>query len=174
MVHAFILGTNIFISAQNTMSYASDGLKHEFLKILSFYRESLDGEDQLLTIDAKFNLTDGEPVEVRGNQLKKGSNVRVEADWKRVRVYREGYDVPVLDVFQLDEATYHGFGSHIANELSVRNPDFALTIKGDMLVEGAPIWIGDEALHVNNEIFATGVVNAHHGVILSSDGRDYQ
>ena len=173
MVHAFILGTNIFISAQRTVSYVRDGQRDEFLNILSFYHKPETGTVQPLAVDATFSMVNGEPVEVRNNQLVRGTGLHIETEPKRVRIYQTGHEVPVLDVFQLDENAYHGFGSHIANELSAREPDVAVTIKGDFVVAGASIWIGNETMHINDDAIASGVFNAHQGVILTSDGHSY-
>jgi hypothetical protein len=173
MIHAFIFGTNIFISSQNTVSYANNFQKDEFLQIISFFQDCDESKKSDLIINASFSLTSGESVVIKNNQIVTGDSVVMAVEPKRVSVHQIGNGEPALDVFQLDESTYHGFGTHIVNELSARSPDATITIKANLIVAGASIWNDNEKLHVNEEIYATGVVNAHHGVILSSDGHEY-
>lgn len=173
MVHGFIFGTNLFISSQSSVSYVDEGQRTEFLNIRSFLNLNGKEPSNVLIIDANFNLRDGSPVVIRENALISRTDLRVESHPDRVRIYSREEELPVLDVFQLDKRTYHGFGTHIANELEVRQPDATVTIKANILVAGAEIWVGDDALHVNDQAYASGLSNAHHGVTLSSDGHSY-
>ncbi|AYL94904.1 hypothetical protein [Mucilaginibacter celer] len=59
MKHAFMFGTTIFLSEQNTLTY-SDGLSNiEFLRVLSFYDDS---KGRVLTIDANITSPAGNVI----------------------------------------------------------------------------------------------------------------
>ncbi|WP_454801275.1 hypothetical protein [Mucilaginibacter phyllosphaerae] len=170
MLHGFIFGTNLYLSKQRSISYAFEKQRTEFLTICSFYHAKAKTD---LMLDADFALEDGTAVVIRQNQIVEGTKVSITISPWRVTVYCKGGEMPVLDILQLGEDTYSGFGTHIAKELEAMHPDATVSIKGELIVADARIWIGDESMHVNEEIFATSVTYAHQGVILSSDGFNY-
>jgi hypothetical protein len=172
MRHAFLLGTNIFLSENATVSYARNHTAIEFLKILSF-DEATGSNPEGLRIDAVFNTVDDVQVIIRDNHLVAGTGVFLTKDTKRLKVYRIGDEYPVLDILQLEKQAYHGLGSNVKAEIEVQQPDHVLSIKANLKVNGAFIWADNEKLHIDGEIYATGVINDHNGVILNSDGLSY-
>lgn len=165
MLHGFILGTNLYLSNQRSISYAFEKQRTEFLTILSFYHAK---DKTPLTLNADFGHEDGTAVVICQNQILKGTNVSITILSRRVTVHCKDSEMPVLDILQLDEDTYSGFGTHIAKELEAMHLDATVSIKGELIVDDARIRIGDESMHV----FATGVTYAHQGG-LSSDGLNY-
>ncbi|WP_162996264.1 hypothetical protein [Mucilaginibacter celer] len=169
MKHAFIFGTNIYISEKNTVSYGRNGDLREFLVIRSFFDpQQKDGIRELI-VDADFSLTNNEPVKVVHNKIVTGINVNMVCEPDRVKIYHVGHEVPVLDIFQLDRHEFGSFGTIINSELMVQDPDIALTIKGNIKVGEGYISIDNEHLYVDEETFAGAVNNAHHGVIITAD-----
>ena len=169
MKHAFIFGTSIFLSRQNTLTYTNGDKNTEFLKVLSFYNHQRGSEDRSLVIDANITSLTGEVIKISGNRLESGpSTVHVETDANRVWVFQSGHHEPVLDVYQLNEHEFHGLGSHIVNEIGVQHPDAVLTIKGNFKVDGAHFMIENEKMFINHNGFANGVENAHEGILLSA------
>lgn len=169
MKHAFIFGTSIFLSNQNTLTYVNGDKSIEFLKVLSFYHYQKGMPDRVLSIDANIISPSGEVIRVSGNRLEEGpSTVHVETDANRVWVYQSGHHEPVLDVYQLDTHEYAGLSSHISNEIGVQHPDAVVTIKGNFMVDDAHFLIENEKMFINNNGFANGVENAHYGIMLST------
>jgi len=169
MKHAFIFGTSIFLSRQNTLTYTDGDKNTEFLKVLSFYNHQRGSEDRSLVIDANITTLTGEVIKIKENRLESGpSTVHVETDANRVWVFQTGHHEPVLDVYQLNEHEFHGLGSHIVNEIGVQQPDAVLTIKGNFKVDGAHFMIENEKMFINHNGFANGVENAHEGILLSA------
>lgn len=168
MKHAFIFGTSIYLSEQNTLTYADGDTSFEFLKILSFYHHH-DSPGKTLVIDASINtLDDHHAVKITANRVEEGSDVRLDITENRVKVYHAGHVQPILDVYQLPEHEYHGLSSHILNEIHSQHPDHVITVKGNFKVGGAHIEIENEKMFINTDAIANGVNNAHDGVILSS------
>ncbi|AYL94903.1 hypothetical protein [Mucilaginibacter celer] len=58
--------------------------------------------------------------------------------------------------------------SHVLNEIHAQHPDHVLTIKGNFRVDGAHFVIENEKMFIDQNGYANGVVNAHHGVVLSA------
>ena len=168
MKHAFIFGTSIFLSSQNTVTLADGDKSTEFLKILSFYKHQKGMADHVLTIDANISSPAGDVIRISGNRLEEGTvGFHVETDPNRVWVYQSGHHEPVLDVYQLDEHEYAGLSSHITNEIGVQHTDAVLTIKGNFRVGNAHFLIENEKMFINDNGFANGVDNSHHGIILT-------
>lgn len=169
MKHAFIFGTSIFLSTQNTVALENGDNNTEFLKILSFYKHQQGMADHVLSINATIYSTAGDVIRVSDNKLEEGpADVHVEAEPNRVWIFQRGHHEPVLDVYQLNEHEFHGLSSHILNEIGVQHPDAVLTIKGNFKVGDAHLFIENEKMFVNSNGYANGVENAHHGVILSA------
>ncbi|MEO3403374.1 hypothetical protein AAFN85_05705 [Mucilaginibacter sp. CAU 1740] len=165
MKHAFVFGTTIFLSEQNTLTY-SDGLSNiEFLKVLSFYDNS---KGHVLAIDAHITSPAGNEIRIAANNNDNSANVKLEVTASRIKVFEPGHEEPVLDVYQFDPHEYAGLSSHVLNEIHAQHPDHVLTIKGNFKVEGAHFLIENEKMFIDQNGYANGVVNAHHGVILSA------
>lgn len=166
MKHAFILGTSVYLTERNTLSYADGDANFEFLRILSFYRPEAGNA---ITIDANIETSDDHhPVKILANNIQEGNDIRLDIAPNRVKVYHAGHEQPILDVYQLAEHEYHGLSSHILNEIHSQHPDYLITIKGNFKVAGAHIEIENEKVFVDADSIANGVNNAHEGVILSS------
>lgn len=165
--HAFIFGTNIFLSNHRTFSYHDGDTNVLFLTIHNFYDQSSHGQ---LNIDADINTVDDHhPVKVVGNRVEAGNDVRVQAEPNRVRLYHAGHPEPILDVYQFDPHEYAGLSSHITNEIHSQQPDPVFTIKGNFKVAGAHIMIENEKMFIDHDNFANGVTNAHEGVVLTGE-----
>jgi len=166
--HAFILGTNIYLSNHRTISYNNGNSSAVFLTIRNFYNPQNNAPDHELIIDADINtLGDHHPVRVTGNMVQQGAaDVHAVVEPNRVRLYHAGHEEPILDVYQLDPHEYHGLGSYILNEIHSQHPDPIFTIHGNFNVAGSHIYIENERLHVDHDTFANGVENAHDGVVL--------
>ncbi|PWK77151.1 hypothetical protein LX99_02961 [Mucilaginibacter oryzae] len=165
MKHAFIFGTTIFLSENNTLNY-SDGLTHiEFLKILSFHDES---KNRVLTIDAHITSKAGNEIKISANNNINGANIRTDVSAGRIKVFEPDNDEPVLDIYQLNSHEYHGLSSHILNEIHAQHPDHVVSVKGNFTVNDAHFLIENEKMFIDQNGYANGVVNAHHGVILSA------
>lgn len=171
MKHAFIFGTNVFLSHHRTVSYNDGENKVVFLTIRNFYNPQQHAPDHELTIDADINTVDDHhPVRITGNMVQQGSDVRVVTEPNRVRYYHASHAEPILDVYQLDPHEYHGLSSHILNEIHSQHPDPVFTIKGNFVVSGSHIFIENEKLLIDHDSFANSVENMHDGVtLLSSD-----
>ncbi|WP_183558754.1 hypothetical protein [Mucilaginibacter sp. SP1R1] len=172
MKHAFIFGTSIFLSTQNTLTFVNGDNSTEFLKVLSFYKHQKGFEDQALVIDAIISSLTDDPIRISNNQLQAGPAFRLETTANRLKVYQAGHAEPVLDVYQLEEHEYAGLSSHITNEIEAQHPDAVLTIKGNFHVQGAHFLIENEKMFIDKNGFANGVANAHHGVQLSAVYQD--
>lgn len=165
MKHAFIFGTTIFLSENNTLTY-SDGLTHiEFLKVLSFHDES---KNRVLTIDAHITSKAGNEIKISANNNINGANIITDVSAGRIKVFEPDNDEPVLDIYQLNPHEYHGLSSHILNEIHAQHPDHVVSVKGNFTVNGAHFLIENEKMFIDQNGYANGVVNAHHGVILSA------
>ena len=176
MKHAFIFGTSIFLSSQNTVSLANDDNNIEFLRILSFYKHQQGMADHVLSVDANISSASGEQISIRGNRIEEGTgaNMHIEAEANRVRVFQSGHHEPVLDVYQLNEHEFHGLSSHILNEIEAQHPDAVVSIKGDFKASGVHFFIENEKMFVNSNGYANGVENAHDGIILTpGEAADY-
>jgi hypothetical protein len=171
MKHAFIFGTTIFLSEQNTLTLNDGDRNTEFLRILSF--NNSQSENTSLCINAAISTLDGGILHVTNNVIEGRMDVRAETSSNRIKVYQNGHEEPVLDVYQLDEHEFHGLSSHILNEIHVQHPDKVLTIKGNFKVDNTHFMIENEKMFVDNNGFANGVVNAHNGVILSAVDHDF-
>lgn len=166
MKHAFIMGTSVYLTERNTLSYADGDANFEFLRILSFYRPEAGS---VITIDANIEtLEDHHPVKIAANAVQEGNDVRLDITSNRVRVYHAGHVQPILDVYQLEQHEYHGLSSHILNEIHSQHPDHVITIKGNFKVAGAHIEIENEKMFIDADSIANGVNNAHEGIMLSS------
>lgn len=166
MKHAFILGTSVYLTERNTLSYADNDAKFEFLKILSFYRPEANN---VMTIDAQIEtIDDHHTVKVAANTVQEGNDIRLDISPNRVKVYHAGHVQPILDVYQLAEHEYHGLSSHILNEIHSQHPDHVLTIKGNFKIAGAHIEIENEKIFIDTDSIANGVNNAPEGIVLSS------
>jgi hypothetical protein len=172
MKHAFIFGTSIFLSEQNTLSVSDGEIKAEFLRILSFNNDK--NADKTLCINATISTLDGGIVHVSANGVEGRTDIRTEITANRVKIYQTGHAEPVLDVYQLDPHEFHGLSSHILNEIHVQHPDRVLTIKGNFKVGPTHFMIENEKMFIDNNGFANGVINAHHGIILSAVDHDFQ
>ncbi|WP_345951156.1 MULTISPECIES: hypothetical protein [unclassified Mucilaginibacter] len=174
MKHAFIFATNVFISGERTISYATEDQKIEFLKILSFYEHhSNNTPDKVLRIDAQIGTSDGVNFNIQDNQLDAGTNTEARISDKRIQLFRPGHEEPVLDVRQLDEDEYKELSSHIVNEIDAQHAYPVLMVRGDFSVNGHRIVIDNDKLFVNGDDFANGVTNAHEGVILRPNDSAY-
>lgn len=170
MKHAFIFGTSIYLSEQNTLTYAEGDTSFEFLKILSFYQHH-GSEGNTLVIDANIHtIDDHHAVKITGNSVAEGSDVRLDITENRVKIYHAGHTQPILDVYQLAEHEYHGLSSHILNEIHSQHPDHVITVKGNFKVAGAHIEIENEKMFIDTDAIANGVFNEHNGIILSASG----
>lgn len=168
MKHAFIFGTSIYLSEQNTLTYTDGNTGFEFLKVLSFYQHH-GAQDKALVIDANINtIDDHHAVKITGNRVEQGNDVRLEVTENRVRAYHAGHAQPILDVYQLAEHEYHGLSSHILNEIHSQHPDHVITVKGNFRVAGAHIEIENEKMFIDADAIANGVFNEHDGITLSS------
>ena len=166
MKHAFIFGTNIFLSNHRTFSYNDGNAITTFLTIRSFYNPQNSGPEELV-IDADINTVDDHhPVRLTGNMAQQGDDVRVVTEPNRVRVYHADNAEPILDVYQLDPHEYAGLSSHITNEIHSQHPDPVFTIKGNFVIAGSHIYIENEKMLIDHDSFANGVENAHDGVVL--------
>jgi hypothetical protein len=167
MKHAFIFGTNVYLSSHNTISYNDGHTNTIFLTIRDYYSPQKNGPHQQLIIDADINTVDDHhPVRVTSNMVQEGSDVRAVTEPNRVRLYHTGHAEPILDVYQLDPHEYHGLSSHILNEIHSQHPDPVFTIKGNFTVAGSHIYIENEKLLVDHDSFANVTENAHNGVVL--------
>ena len=165
MKHAFIFATNVYISNHRTFSFNDGGNHIVFLTIHNFY-----APNQQLTIDASINTVDDHhPVQVIGNAVTEGADVKIVTEPNRVKVFHASHPEPILDVYQLDPHEYAGLSSHITNEIHSQQPDPIFTIKGNFTVAGAHIMIENEKMFINHDSFANGVTNAHEGVLLSAE-----
>lgn len=172
MKHAFIFGTNIFLSNHRTFSYNDGNTITTFLTIRSFYNPQNTAPDHELVIDADINTVDDHhPVRVTGNMVQQGGDVKVVSEPNRVRLYHTGHAEPILDVYQFDPHEYAGLSSHITNEIHSQHPDPVFTIKGNFKVAGAHIYIENEKMLIDHDSFANGVENAHDGVVLLSSDK---
>jgi len=172
MKHAFIFGTTIFLSTQRTLTVSDGDNSTEFLRVLSFYNEKKNHENLALNIDANILTMDGRALNIAGNSVADRTDIRLEISKFRIKVYQTGHPEPVLDVYQLDEHEYPGLSSHILNEIHAQLPDKVLTIKGNFKVGNTHFLIENEKMFVDNNGYANGVVNAHHGIILSAAYQD--
>ncbi|WP_184543036.1 hypothetical protein [Mucilaginibacter sp. FT3.2] len=171
MKHAFIFGTTIFLSEQNTLTLNNGDTNAEFLRILSFNNHQ--SANKSLCINASVSTLDGSIVHVNANNIEGRMDVRAEVTANRVKIYQAGHEEPLLDVYQLDPHEFHGLSSHILNEINVQHPDKVLTIKGNFKVSGVHFLIENEKMFIDNNGYANGVVNAHHGIILSAVDHDF-
>jgi hypothetical protein len=168
MKHAFIFGTSIFLSSQRTLTFADGDKSLEFLSILSFYNHQKGTEDHVLSIDAKITSASGDVIRIAANHLQEGVGVHLETTNSRIKVFQSGHEEPVLDVYQLDTHEFAGLSSHITKEIEAQHPDAVLTIKGNFKVGDAHFLIENEKMFIDNNGYANGVVNAHHGIVLSA------
>jgi hypothetical protein len=173
MKHAFIFGTTIFLSTQRTLTVNDDDKNTEFLRILSFYNERKNNESLVLNIDANISTMDGRPLSIVSNTVADRPDIRLVITKSRIKVYQTGHEEPVIDVYQFDEHEYAGLSSHILNEIHSQRPDRVLTIKGNFKVGDTHFLIENEKMFVDTNGYANGVVNAHHGIILSPANHDF-
>ncbi len=171
MKHAFIFGTTIFLCEQNTLTLNEGDTNAEFLRVLSFNNDQ--HADKSLCINATISTLDGGILHVRGNAVEGRTDVRAEVHNNRVKIFQNGHEEPVLDVYQLNPHEYPGLSSHILNEIHAQHPDVVLTIKGNFKVGGTHLFIENEKMFVDNNGYANGVVNAHNGIILSAVDHDF-
>ncbi|SDD68332.1 hypothetical protein SAMN05216464_102270 [Mucilaginibacter pineti] len=167
MKHAFIFGTTIFLSEYPSLTFSDGANSNRFLRILSFNHQKRH-QDDILSIDASITSVTGEAVTITGNRLDGGNGFKLDVADNRVKLYQNGHEEPVLDVYELNEYEHAGLSSHITNEIEAQQPDVVLTIKGNFKVNGAHFLIENEKMFVGDNAYANGVVNAHHGVILSA------
>lgn len=172
MKHAFIFGTTIFLSEQNTLTLNDGDTNAEFLRILSFNNQQ--SADKTLCINATVSTLDGGIVHVLANNVEGRADVRAEVTESRIKIYQTGHEEPLIDVYQLDPHEFHGLSSHILNEIHAQEPDKVLTIKGNFKVGAVHFLIENEKMFIDNNGYANGVVNAHHGIILSAVDHDFQ
>jgi hypothetical protein len=171
MKHAFIFGTTIFLSEQNTLTLNDGDTNAEFLRILSFNNDN--SPDKTLCINATISTLDGGIVHVRANAVEDRADIRTVVTDGRIKIFQTGHDEPLLDVYQLDPHEFHGLSSHILNEIHAQHPDKVLTIKGNFKVGGVHFFIENEKMFIDNNGYANGVVNAHNGIILSPVDHDF-
>jgi hypothetical protein len=175
MKHAFIFGTTIFLSEQRTLTLVNGEISTEFLKVLSFYNHQKGTEDRVLRIDANITSATGDVIiKIVDNQVEATPGIRLETHDNRIKVYQAGHEEPVLDVYQLDSHEFAGLSSHVTKEIEAQHPDAVLTIKGNFRVGGAHFLIENEKMFIDQNGYANGVVNAHHGIQLSVVDKDYQ
>ncbi len=170
MKHAFIFGTTIFLSELNTLTLNDGDYNTEFLRILSFNNQN---ENTPLSINATISTLDRAIVQITNNAIEGRADMRAQITGNRIKIFQNGHEEPVLDVYQLDEHEFHGLSSHILNEIHAQHPDKVLTIKGNFKVGSTHFMIENEKMFVDNNGFANGVVNAHNGVILSAVDHDF-
>lgn len=173
MKHAFIFGTTIFLSEQRTLTVNDGNNSTEFLRILTYYNEQKGNENQPLRIAARIATTDGKALNITDNVVADRADIRVDLSNYRIKIYQTGHEQPVLDVYQMDKHEFHGLSSHILNEIHAQEPDRVITIKGNFNVGEVHFFIENEKMFVDNNGYANGVVNAHHGVILSPVDHDF-
>lgn len=168
MKHAFIFGTNLYLTEGNTITYANQDRKIDFLKIYSFYRP--DRNEQLV-IDANISIPNGGgQLNIDHNQVNTTGDIRTTVEPNRIKIYHEGHTEPILHVYQIDEHEWHGLSTHILNEIHTQEPDLVIRISGEFEVEGNTIISDNEKLYVNGDSRANGVSNERNGVILMPDG----
>lgn len=167
MKHAFIFGTNVFLSNHRTVSYNDGDTSIVFLTIRSFYQKQNHAADHELMIDADINTVDDHhPVRITGNMVQEGMDVHTVTEPNRVRLYHAGHAEPMLDIYQLDPHEYAGLSSHITNEIHSQHPNPVFTIKGNFKVSGSHIYIENERMNIDHDSFANGVENFPDGVTL--------
>ncbi len=169
MKFAFIFGTNIFLSTENTVSYADADTRIPFLKILS-YRKSDNNSDKHLAIDLDIATSHDEAIVWRGSQFEGTSPVQVSAGDDSVKLFRDGHEEPVFYIRQLTDDDISGLSSHIVNEVAAQQPLAVFKISGDFRVGGHRIIIDNEKLFVNGDDFANGVTNSKQDAALTPYG----
>jgi len=173
MKHGFIFGTSLYLSRTSTISYGVNRAVTTFLTIVSFFKQGDAISESVVVIDADFSLLNGEAIKIVQNKIVEGTSARVHVENNRVTVFHVGHEIPVLDVFQMDEHAFHGLGSNTYAEIESQKPDVVFTIKCNLMVDDGVIWVENEKLHIDEAIFASGIFNEHHGVILSADEWSY-
>lgn len=167
MKHAFIFGTNLYLTAGNTVTYADQDHKIDFLKIYSFYRPE---RNQELVIEAKISLPhNGGLLTIDRNKVNATGDIRTIITPNRIKIYHEGHTEPIFDVYQIDQHEWGGLSSHVLNEFNSQHPDVLIRVKGEFEVEGNSIISDNEKLYVNGDSRANGVSNEHERVILTPD-----
>ncbi len=170
MKFAFIFGTNIFLSTENTVSYADADTRIPFLKILSYRKSSNNNSDKHLAIDLDIATSHDEAIVWRGSQFEGNSPVQVSTTDDSVKLFREGHEEPVFFIRQLTEDDISGLSSHIVNEVEAQQPLAVFKISGDFRVGGHRIIIDNEKLFVNGDDFANGVTNSKQDAALTPYG----
>lgn len=171
MKFAFIFGTNIFLSTENTVSYADADTRIPFLKILSYRKlNNNNNSDNHLVIDLNIATSSDEAIVWHGDQFEGNSPVQINTGDDSVRLFRDGHEEPVFFIRQLTDDDISGLSSHIVNEVEAQQPLGVFKIQGDFRVGGHRIIIDNEKLFVNGDDFANGVTNSKQDASLTPYG----
>jgi hypothetical protein len=170
MKYAFLLGSNVFIVPNNTISYIDNEQTNRFLRILSVHQDTPpDQKRAILSIDADVKDNEGHILHITGNQLEDISQFEIHETYDRVLVTKPDGST-VLDVHQLDYETAMSLEHNIVAELEVNMPLAVIRIRGNFLIGGIHIEIDNEKLFIGNDSYATAALAGENDLKFSNLG----
>jgi|SRR5581483_9216054 len=129
MKYAFILGSNSYIVPNNTISFSEGDEPHNFLRIVSVYRDTPPDQPRAaLTIDAEFKDNEGHLVRISGNKPETPISLDIMEKPDRVLITKPDGHV-VLDVHQMDHRTAMHLEHNIVAELEVHAPVIPIRLR---------------------------------------------
>jgi hypothetical protein len=170
MKYAFLLGSNVFVVPNNTISYIDNEQTNRFLRILSVHHDTPpDQKRAVLSIDADVKDNDGHVLRLTGNQLQEISQFEIHETYDRILVTRLDGST-VLDVHQLDYETAMSLEHNIVAELEVNMPLAIIRIRGNFMIGGIHIEIDNEKLFIDNNSYANSALAGENDLKFSTSG----
>ena len=170
MKYAFILGSNVYVVPNNTISFTDDEGIHRFLRILSFHHDTQpDQRRSVLAIDADLKDTEGHIIRLIGNKPDVAPPYDILEQPDRVLVTKAD-GTTVMDVHQLDEKTAMGLEHNISAELEVNMPFVAIRIRGNFILGNLHIGIDNEKLFIGDDSYGNSVLAGRDDLKFSDAG----
>jgi hypothetical protein len=171
MKYAFLLGSNVFVVPENTLSYVDNEQTNRFLKIVSVHDDDAPSDEKrtVLSIDANITDDEGHELCITSNHSEDTSNFLIHETYDRILVNKRDGST-VLDVHQLDYKTAMGLEHNIVAELEVNMPLNIIRIRGNFMIGGIHIEIDNEKLFVDDDSYTTAAMAGETDLKFSHSG----
>ena len=170
MKYAFLLGSNVYIVPNNTISFTDHEQTNQFLRILSVHEDTPpDQPRKILRVDADIKDVEGHVIHLSGNKPEGPGDFDVLEQVDRV-VISNPDGTAILDVLQLDTDAAMALEHNIVAELEVNDPVAVIRLRGNFLLGNLHIEIDNEKLFIGDDSYANSTLAGANDLKFSDSG----